>query len=158
MYSGTFAILPNFLSFGSHCIDLDICTIYMLLFADDLVLFADTKIELQILINRLKLHCDTFKLKINLNKPNVMGFRNGGYLRHYDKWFYDNIPLRVVTYNKYFGLVISSRLSWFVCQKTLAEQAPKALFAIKSKLSQFGALSSNILFKIVDPTHTYIPR
>ena len=142
--------LQNFLSIGSHGIDLDMCTIYMLLFADDLVLFAESKVELQRLINRLKLYCDTFKLKINLNKTNVMVFRNGGYLRHYEKWFYDNIPLRVVTYYKYLGLVISSRLSWYVCQKTLAEQASKALFAIKSKLSQFGALSSNILFKIFD--------
>ena len=139
--------LQNFISFGSYGIDLDMCTIYILLFADDLVLFAESKVELQRLINRLKLYCDTFKLKINLNKTNIMVFRNGGYLRHYEKWFYDNIPLRVVTYYKYLGLVISSRLSWYVCQKTLAEQASKALFAIKSKLSQFGAPSSNILFK-----------
>ena len=67
-----------------------------------------------------------------------MVFRNGGYLRHYEKCFYDNIPLRVVTYYKYLELVISSRLSWYVSQKTLAEQASKALFANKSKLSQFG--------------------
>ena len=79
-----------------------------------------------------------------------MVFRNGGYLRHYEKWFYDNIPLRVVTSYKYLGLVISSRLSWYGCQKTLTEQVSKALFAIKSKLSQFGALSSNILFRIFD--------
>ena len=32
----------------------------------------------------------------------------------------------------------------------LAEQASLALFAIKSKLSQFGALSANILFKNFD--------
>ena len=53
----------------------------MLLFADDLVLFADTKVELQRLINRLKIYCDKFKLKINLKKTNVIVFRNGGYLR-----------------------------------------------------------------------------
>ena len=47
--------LQKLLSFGSHGIDLDMCTMYMLLFADDLVLYADTKI----------LYCDTFKLNIN---------------------------------------------------------------------------------------------
>ena len=142
--------LQSFISSGSHGIDLDLCTIYMLLFADDLVLFADTKVELQRLINKLKLYCDKYKLKINLKKTNVIVFRNGGYLRQYETWFYDNIPLRVVTYYKYLGLVISSRLSWSVCQKTLAEQASKALFAIKSKLSQYGSLSINMLFKIFD--------
>ena len=109
--------LQNFISSGSHGIDLDLCTIYMLLFADDLVLFADTKVELQRLINRLKLYCDKFKLKINLKKTNVIFFRNGGYLRQYETCFYDNIPLRVVTYYKYLGLVISSRLAWSACQK-----------------------------------------
>ena len=142
--------LQSFVSVNSHGIDLDLCTLYILLFADDLVMFADTKIELQRLINRLKEYCDRFKLKINIAKTNIIVFRNGGYLREYENWFYDNIPLRVVSYYKYLGLVISSRLSWYVCQKTLAEQASKALFSIKSKLSQFGSLSSNLLFKIFD--------
>lgn len=41
-------------------------------------------------------------------------------------------------------------MSWYACQKTLAEQASKALFAVKSKLNQFGPLSINVLFKIFD--------
>ena len=129
---------------------MDLFTLYVLLFADDLVMFADKKTELQRLINRLKEYCDRFKLKINIAKTNIIVFRNGGNLREYENWFYDNIPLRVVSYYKYLGLVISSRLSWYVCQKTLAEQASEALFSIKSKLSQFGSLPSNVLFKIFD--------
>ncbi|MEW8546516.1 MAG: reverse transcriptase family protein, partial [Candidatus Thiodiazotropha sp.] len=142
--------LQSFVSVNSHGIDLDLCTIYLLLFADDLVMFADSKVELQRLINKLKEYCDTFQLKINIAKTGIIVFRNGGYLREYEKWFYGTIPLRVVSYYKYLGLVVSSRLSWYVCQKTLAEQASKALFSIKSKLSQFGSLSFNILFKIFD--------
>ena len=146
--------IQNFVSVDSHGIGLDICTIYLLLFADDL----DTKVELQRLINRLKLYRHRFKLKININKINVMVFRNGGYLRQYEKWFYDNIPLRVGSYYKYLGLAVSSRLSWYVCQKILAEQASKALFSIKSKLSRFGSLSVNILFENFDTesTHTHL--
>ena len=83
--------IQNFVSVDSNGIDLD------LLFTDDLVLFADTKVELQRLINMLKLYCDRFKLKININKTNVIIFKNGGYLRQFKIWFYDNIPLRVVS-------------------------------------------------------------
>ena len=44
---------------------------------------------------------------INSNKSNVLDFRNGGFLRHNENWFYDNIPLRVVTYYKNLGLAIN---------------------------------------------------
>ena len=47
-------------------------------------------------------------------------------------------------------LVVLSRLLRYVCQKTLAEQTSNALFSIKSKLSRFGSLSANKLFKYFD--------
>ena len=50
---------------------------------------------------------------MNLNKTNVIVFQNGGYLRRYEKWFYGDTKLKVVTYYKYLGLVISSTLSWY---------------------------------------------
>lgn len=142
--------LKDFVSTDSYGIDLDICKIFLLLFADDLVLLAETKIELQRLLNKLKSYCTTWNLKVNLNKTNVIVFRNGGYLRRYEKWFYGDTKLKVVTYYKYLGLVISSRLSWYMCQKTLAEQASKAVFSLKSNLNKFGYLSANLLLKIFD--------
>lgn len=84
-------------------------------------MFADTNVELQRQINRLKEYCDRSALKINIAKTSVVEFQNGGYLRECEKWAYDNIPLRVVSYYKYLGLVVASRLSWYVCQKTLAK-------------------------------------
>ena len=54
------------------------------------------------------------------------------------------------TYYDYLGLVISPRLSWYMCQKTLAEQASKALFAVKSSINAFGLLLANLLLKIFD--------
>ena len=142
--------LNDFVTIDSHGIDLSICKLFLLLFADDLVMFADSKVELQRLINNLAKYCKTFKLKINMSKTNIIVFRNGGYLRSYEKWYFEGIPIKVVTYYKYLGLVLSSRLSWNACPKTLAEQASKALFAVKSNLAQFGMLSVDMLFKIFD--------
>ena len=94
------------------------------------------------MINKLAMYCKTFKLKVNLGKTNIIVFRNGGYLRSYEKRYFEGIPIRVVTYYKYLGLVVFSRLSWYACQKTLAEQASKALFAVKRNLTQLGTFVS----------------
>ena len=102
------------------------------------------------MLNKLHEYCSQWNLKVNIDKTNVIVFRNGGYLRKYEKWFYGNIQLKVVTYYKYLGLVISSRLAWYMCQKTLAEQAAKTLFGLKASLNKFGVLSANLLFKIFD--------
>ena len=142
--------LKEYVSADSYGIDLDLCKIFILLFADDLVMFAESKIELQRLLNKLYAYCTKWNLKVNIDKTKVIVFRNGGYLRKYEKWFYGNTQLHVTTYYKYLGLVISSRLSWYMCQKTLSEQASKAIYGLKSNLSKFGTLSSNLLLKIFD--------
>ncbi len=87
---------------------------------------------------------------MNTLKTKVVVFRNGGYLRSYEKWFYGDSLLETVSYYKYLGLNISSRLSWFMTQKTLAEQASKAIFSLKSSLVRFGTLSSVTLMNIFD--------
>ena len=74
----------------------------------------------------------------------------GGPLRRYEKWKFDDFKLEVVTYYKYLGLLLSSRNSWYMCQKTLASQASNALFAVKKNLIRFGDVKVNILLKIFD--------
>ena len=62
----------------------------LLLYADDLVLFSDSVIGLQRQLNLLFEYCNRWNLQVNENKTKVMVFRNGGKLRRYEKWFYDN--------------------------------------------------------------------
>ena len=42
----------------SNGIDLYVCKLFLLMFADDLLLFADSKVELQRLINKLSMYCN----------------------------------------------------------------------------------------------------
>ena len=60
-------ILHDFVSFYSHGINLDLCTLYLFLFADDLVMFADIKAELQRLIIDFK--CIVTDLKVGRKTP-----------------------------------------------------------------------------------------
>ena len=54
--------------------------IFMLLYADDIVLFANNPEELQEGLDLLSNHCKRWKLKINLAKTKIMVFRRGGFL------------------------------------------------------------------------------
>ena len=124
--------------------------IFYLLFADDLVLIAETKIKLQRLLNELDLYCTKHKLTVNLGKTNIVVFRRGGRLRNYEKWFYRNQQIKVVSYFKYLGVVLSCSGLWSKAQLTLAEQAAKALFSVISQLKAIGDVPIRICFKIFD--------
>lgn len=93
--------LQEYISIGSHGIDLDTMKLFVLLFADDLVLFAETVIELQRLINRLAEYCDLWQIKVHVLKTKVIVFRNGGPLRDYERWKFKDSNLEVVAYYKY---------------------------------------------------------
>ena len=58
--------LQESISLGSHGINLDTIKLFVLLFADDLVLFAETVIELQRMINMLAVYCDTWHIKVHV--------------------------------------------------------------------------------------------
>ena len=142
--------VQNFISLGSHGIDIETIKLFVLLFADDLVIFAETVIELQRMINRLKEYCTIWRLTINILKTKVIVFRNGGPQRNYERWKYGEHVLETVSYYEYLGILFSSRNSWYMSQKTLAYQASKALFAVKSRLRQFGNVHLSVMFKIFD--------
>ena len=95
------------------------------------MIFAESVIELQRLINRLIEYCVRWHVNVNINKAIITVFRNGGPLREYERWKFKDSNLHVDTYYKYLGSLLTSSNSWFLCQKTLANQAPKAWFAVK---------------------------
>ena len=60
--------LHESISIGSHGINLDTMKIFLLLFADDLVLFAEAVIALQRMINRLAEYCHLLHIKVQVLK------------------------------------------------------------------------------------------
>ena len=52
----------------------------MLLYADDIVIFANNAEELQLGLNLLSDYCTRWKLKVNASKTNILIFRKGGAL------------------------------------------------------------------------------
>ena len=78
-----FAIYLNdleeeFINKGSEGIDIDMLKLFLLLYADDTILFAKTAEELQDSLNILHEYSIRWKLKVNTDKTKIMIFRKGG--------------------------------------------------------------------------------
>lgn len=119
--------------------------INILLYADDLSELADTVGRLQSLINELETYTTKWGMKVNVDKTKIMVFRNGGKLRKNEKWLYEGNPLEVVSYFRYLGLLLSSRLSWGPARKSLAIQAEKALHYVKSVIHKRNTPAKTML-------------
>lgn len=130
----------------------------MLLYADDLVLIGDQIGNVQKLINVLSEFCFKWGLKVNMEKTKLLVYRNGGIVKANEKCYFNGVQIENVSYYKYLGVIISTRLSWTPAQSNLASQALKAMFII-DKINydcQFSYKTSCELFKkCIVPILTY---
>ena len=122
----------------------------MLLYADDLCLFSDSVIGLQKKIDILSQFCNRWGLSINFDKTEILVFRNGGKLRHYENWYIEDVKLKVSTYYNYLGVTFSNRLCWSKCVQNLVMKANRAMAAIKIFSSILKNISPSVLLKIFD--------
>ncbi|MCG8046840.1 MAG: reverse transcriptase family protein, partial [Candidatus Thiodiazotropha endolucinida] len=112
-------------------ISLDEFQIYLLLFADDTVLFSRTPEGLQILLNKLNEYCRNWGISVNVDKTVSMTFKTGNRAETYN-FYYNNEILTKVNKFTYLGVTLSSNGKFYQAQKSLSEQATKALFSLNS--------------------------
>ena len=133
--------------------------IFMLLYADNIVLFANNPEELQEGLNLLSNYCKRWKLKINVAKTKITVFRRGGILPRNLIFYYDGEPIEIVSKFKYLGVVFTSGGSFSEAQNTLAGQAQKAIFKMNKYLNKFTYLSPRhkleLFDKLISPILNY---
>ncbi|CAG2242681.1 unnamed protein product [Mytilus edulis] len=135
----------------AHNTECDLCIDENFSYLDnDLALIADTPIDLQRRLNNLEKYCEKWNMTINMDKSNIVVFKNGGKLSKNEKWYFNNEPLKVVSYYKYLGIYFSNRLKWTYCCKTLRMQCEKALNMIKHCMCKLGTRDINLGFKLFD--------
>lgn len=71
----------------------DVPDIFCLMFADDIANCAETRIRLQRQLDLIYEFCQTTNMKVNLNKSEIIVFRNGGPLRDYEFWTFNGLPV-----------------------------------------------------------------
>ena len=83
---------------GKHGIQLlpSLEEIFLLLFADDIVLVSSTPSGLQNQINNLEKASNSLGLTVNLDKTKVMIFRKGGHIGAGEKWFFNGNEMEIV--------------------------------------------------------------
>lgn len=87
---------------------------------------------MQKLLDTLNIFCDKWGLKVNMDKTNLVVFRNGVVVRRNEKVYFQGKSIKFVPYFKYFGVLILSRLSSSPFQTNLAKQAQKAMMFISN--------------------------
>ena len=89
----------------------DLAEVGILLFADDIVLIADSVFELQKKLDILYEVAVKLGLVVNMDKSKVVVFKKGGHLAGHDRWHIGNTILEVVSEYSYLGLIFSTKLN-----------------------------------------------
>ena len=135
---------------GVNGIDIGIVKLLLLLYADDIVLFAKTAEELQKSLDILEEYCDRWKLTVNKSKTKTVIFRKGGRLPANLQFNYKGSKIDIVNKFCYLGIVFTSRGSSFETQKTLSGQALKTIFTLNKYLHSFTALKPSHILDLFD--------
>lgn len=131
-------------------IDNTIPDILCLLFADDIANCAETVIKLQQQLNTIDQFCLSTGMEVNLNKTEIIVFRNGGPLKQHERWSFRGKPVQTTSVYKYMGLLCTPSLSWHAAQHKLAMQAQKAVYAINKYEHIYGNFTLSQLFILFD--------
>ena len=92
--------------------------LFLIMFADAQVLVSTSSTSLQSMLNDIEMYCNTWKLKININKTKVLIFEKRG--RHTDYNFYlYNEKLEIVTSFRYLGIHFLRNGNWHRTQKCI---------------------------------------
>ena len=95
----------HFMSDNCPSVELQVLNLFVLMYADDMVIFADSPEGLQKMLNSVHSYTDEWSLRVNVEKTKVVVFRNGGKIHHNEHWIYDNVGLEIVNEFKYLGLL-----------------------------------------------------
>lgn len=124
--------------------------LFLLLFADDIVLLSSTPTGLQNQLNNLENASKKLGLEVNLEKTKVMVFRKGGFLANCERWFYDGKLLEVVNRYKYLGFMLTTKLSDVSACEEYASKAKGKVFDILKTMWALGNLNAKIFFQLFD--------
>lgn len=122
----------------------------LLLYADDIVLIADSEADLQSMLDLFGTWCHNNAMPINPSKSNIVQFRNPSAMR---SDFLFKVNGNVISYARqytYLGLVLSEHLDYSITAKIVAQSVNHALGLLITKSKAFGVLQYDVFTKLYD--------
>jgi hypothetical protein len=120
------------------------------LLADDVILLSETPVGLQRQLDSLHNASVSLGLKVNLEKSNIVVFRNGRYLAMGERWTFQGMVMPVVNAYKYLGIYFSTRLSFNAACSDIASKAKRVLFVIIQRIRYYNNYSFPVFIQIFD--------
>ena len=122
---------------ASNCIPYELgqLNLFLLLYADDMILFSETVTGLQNQLNKLSECAASLDLTVNIKKTKIVIFRNSHRIKDNEKFYFDNCELDIVDPFKYLGLCFYYNGKFNFAEKQLASQGRKALFALYKNIN-----------------------
>ena len=125
-------------------IKIDDTLLCCLLYADDLVLIAESEGDLQVLLDVVNKWCAKWRLEVNLSKTKVMHVRKANCKRSEFKFKFEGKQVDYAEKYKYLGISINEHLKFEQSVQDLCDSASRALSSIIAKMIKNGGFPLNV--------------
>jgi hypothetical protein len=128
----------------------------ILLYADDIVLLAESEPDLQLLLFLVENWCKKWRLEVNLSKTNILHIRTKRKQQSKFMFLFNKKPVVYCKHYTYLGVTLNEFLDYdFTCQ-VQADSAGRALSAIVTKMIKNGGFPFSVYSILYDACVTSI--
>ena len=106
--------------------------LFIILYADDTVIMAESANDLQLALDKFHDYCNTWKLKVNVQKTKIVIFSKGRLQRNV-QFIYDNTEVEIVKEFNYLGIYLSRTGSFRSGKKYIVQKATNAMYNVLRK-------------------------
>ena len=143
---------------SSQGVLVDDIPVHSLLYADDLVLIAKDRIDLQSQLDALHKFSNSLKMEVNMDKTKVMLIqkqKSRAKSKKNKTWKIGDKEIKECVSYKYLGVTIKSNGSFSIHIDIIKEKAHKAYFSLISKSKEWGGFQPRLFLYLFD--HTIAP-
>lgn len=131
--------------------------LYLLLYADDTIVMAESREDLQLALNGLSDYTKKSELKVNIDKSKIIVFSRGK-IRNIPDFWYEGKLIEVVFEYTYLGVIFSNNGTFKKAKTKLVDQANRAMFGLLQRIRALSLpldMSIDLFDKTVLPILLY---